>query len=221
MSDIKTRLKILQKEIPKEVQLIAVSKGHRLEKIKEAVECGLTSFGENYVQEFLEKWGTMGEDIQWHFIGHLQTNKVKYIIDKVSSIDSVDSLKLFQTIEKEAQKIQKKIPILIEINIGEEKTKSGILPKDAHSLLQALPKSSWVEFQGLMAIPPYFEDPEKSRPYFKKMSTLQKELQRQFPQFFLKELSMGMTHDFKIAIEEGATQIRIGEVSFGNRQIKG
>ncbi|MBI2646488.1 MAG: YggS family pyridoxal phosphate-dependent enzyme [Deltaproteobacteria bacterium] len=231
MSGIKTRLEILQKEIPKEVQLMAVSKGQPSEKIKEATECGLSLFGENYVQEFLEKWEATQmnpvpaeaeikpeDDIQWHFIGHLQTNKVKYIIDKVSSIDSVDSLKLFQTIHKEAQKIQKKISILIEINVGGEKTKSGISPKDVHSLLQALPKSPWVELQGLMAIPPFHEDPEKSRPYFKKMRTLQKELQRQFPQFSLTELSMGMTHDFKIAIEEGATQVRIGEGIFGKRQ---
>ncbi len=231
-SDIKTRLEALQKEIPKEVQLIAVSKGQPIEKIKEAINCGLTLFGENYVQEFLEKWNEIqmdprlhGDDIQWVFIGHLQTNKVKYLIDKISAIHSVDSLKLFQTIHKEATKLGKKVPILIEINIGEEKTKSGVLPKDIFGFFKEIDDhlgghDEHVPIQGLMTLPPFCEDPEKSRPYFKKLVTLQQEVQKKFPQFSLKELSMGMTHDFKIAIEEGATQIRIGEGIFGKRQTK-
>lgn len=230
MSDIKTRIEAIQAEItqtalskgrnPEEIQLIAVSKGQPLEKIKEAMECGLTCFGENYVQEFLEKWEVLGSKPSWVFIGHLQTNKVKYLADKISAIHTVGSLKLFQMIQKEAEKARKKIPVLIEINIGEEKTKSGVFPKDVSNLLKSLPQSPWVKLQGFMIIPPFYEDPEKSRPYFKKMAMLQKELQKQFPQYSLKELSMGMTHDFKIAIEEGATQVRIGEGIFGKRQTK-
>lgn len=220
MSEIKIRIETLQKEIPKDVQLIAVSKGQPIEKIKEAMDYGLTVFGENYVQEFLEKWEALGSRSSWVFIGHLQANKVKYIVDKISAIHSVDSLKLFQVLHKEAEKIHKKIPILIEVNIGEEKTKSGIFPKEAAPLLKSLPQSPWIEVQGLMAIPPFNDDPEQSRPYFKKMATLQKELQKEFSRFSLKELSMGMTHDFKIALEEGATQVRIGEGIFGKRQTK-
>lgn len=220
MSEIKIRIETLQKEIPQDVQLIAVSKGQPIEKIKEAMDYGLTVFGENYVQEFLEKWEVLGSRSSWVFIGHLQTNKVKYIADKISAIHSVDSLKLFQVIHKEAEKIHKKIPILIEVNIGEEKTKSGILPKDVSVLLKSLPQSPWVQVQGLMTIPPFNDDPEQSRPYFKKMVELQKELQKEFSRFSLKELSMGMTHDFKIALEEGATQVRIGEGIFGKRQTK-
>lgn len=201
----------IKNNIPASVTLIAVSKGQSVEKMKEAIDAGLKCFGENYVQEFLEKWNELPKDIQWHFIGHLQTNKVKYIIDKVVSIDSVDSLKLYEVIRKEAQKIQKKISVLIEINVGEEKTKSGVLPQELPDFLKSLPKSPYIEVCGLMTIPPFSNIAEDSRPYFKKMVLLQKEAN-------LKELSIGMTHDYKIAIEEGATQIRIGEGIFGARK---
>ena len=241
MTEIKTRLQTLQKEIahaalskgrdPKEIKLIAVSKGQSLEKIKEAIDCGLTSFGENYVQEFLEKWKVLDHKASWIFIGHLQTNKVKYIIDKVSEIHSVDSLKLFQTIQKEAQKARKKIPLLIEINIGGEKTKSGIPFHDVFAFFKEILRAygsqddrrfsqndMGIPIHGLMAIPPYFDDSEKGRPYFQKLRTLKEELNQKFPNLNLTELSMGMTHDFKIAIEEGATHIRVGEGIFGKRR---
>ncbi|HBQ21623.1 MAG: YggS family pyridoxal phosphate enzyme [Deltaproteobacteria bacterium GWA2_38_16] len=212
MSDIKKNIETIQNiisEYKRPITLIGVTKNQPLEKIKEAMDAGLTHFGENYAQEFLEKWKP-GDDIQWHFIGHLQTNKVKYIIDKVASIQSVDSLKLFQTIHKEVQKINRVISVFIEVNIGEEPSKSGVLPQNLSSFLTTLPKSPYIEVVGLMTIPPHQEDPEKMRPYFKKIAALQKETQ-------LKELSMGMSHDFKIALEEGATYIRIGEAIFGKR----
>lgn len=213
VSNIKKNIENIQKIIEKSkclITLIAVSKGQPVEKIQEAIDTGLHTFGENYVQEFLRKWEKF-QNVNWVFIGHLQTNKVKYIIDKVSMIQTVDSLKLFETIHKEAQKISRKIPILIEVNIGKEKTKSGILPKNLKSFLNSLPSSPFVEIQGLMCIPPYQKNPEDVRPYFKKMTKLLKECN-------LRELSMGMSHDFHIAIEEGTTQIRVGEALFGPRK---
>src|SRR3989338_1853884 len=236
MSEIKNRLEIIQKDItqtacaagrdPKEIKLIAVSKGQSIEKIKEAIECGLILFGENYVQEFLEKWEILSSKVSWIFIGHLQTNKVKYLSDKISAIHSVDSLHLFQMIQKEAQKARKQIPLLIEVNIGEEKTKSGVPLNEVFTFFKEILQifKPWVPqddisipIQGLMSIPPYFDDPEKGRPYFQKLRNLKEELNQKFPNLNLTELSMGMTHDFKIAIEEGATHIRVGEGIFGKR----
>lgn len=218
MSEIIEKIKKIRNTLPTHVQLIAATKDQSIEKLEEAMKCGLNSFGENYVQEFLSKWEAIRNKAQWHFIGHLQTNKVKVIVDKVSMIQTVDSLKLFETIHKEAQKINRKIPILLEINIGEEKTKSGIIPSELSSFMTSPPKNSNVEICGFMTIPPYAEDLEEVRPYFKKMMQLQKEMQDQFPNLNLKELSMGMTHDYTVAIEEGATIVRIGEGIFGKRK---
>lgn len=220
-----------------DIRLIAVSKLQSIEKIKLAIDAGITYLGENHAQEFLKKWETLGDAAKWIFIGHLQTNKVKYVIDKISELQTLDSIKLFKKLHEEAQKRDRRMPVLIQINIGEESTKSGLLPKNLipflKEILQAYATSGFgpqndiepqndilgghLDIQGLMAIPPYFDDPEKSRPYFRKTEDLLIEVSKLFPALKLRELSMGMSHDFQIAIEEGATQVRIGEAIFGKR----
>ncbi|MBI4041811.1 MAG: YggS family pyridoxal phosphate-dependent enzyme [Deltaproteobacteria bacterium] len=203
---------------PKDITLVAVSKAQDIEKIKIARTCGLVHFGENYVQEFLKKWpGFNSQPLQWHFIGHLQTNKVKDIVGKVVSIDSVDRINLIQKIESECAKIKKTLPVLLQINIGEETSKSGILPNQFVTFVKALPPFTFVKIQGLMAIPPQTSDPEHTRSYFKKMFALFCQAKEEFPNFDWRELSMGMSWDYPIAIEEGATQIRIGSLIFGKR----
>ncbi len=230
MSQLQERIKFIKNEIretaksigkeEKDIKLLLATKSQPLERIEEAYHCGQTLFGENYVQEFLKKWEVMKN---WKslpsvdFIGHLQTNKVKFIIDKVTTIQTVDSLKLLHKISETAEKRKLRIPLFIEVNIGEEKTQDGILPTNLLAFFKELPQSSSVEIRGLMTIPPYEEDPEKSRPYFKKMKALFDELNSLFPDMHFSELSMGMSCNFKIAIQEGATQIRIGEAIFGPR----
>lgn len=204
---------------PQDIRLIAVSKLQPIEKIKLAMEAGITYLGENHVQEFLKKWEILGNAAKWIFIGHLQTNKVKYLTGAISEIQTLDSIKLSTKLQQETEKKNRRLPVLIQINIGEETTKSGLLPKNLTPFLkEIIPLNTFLDIQGLMAIPPYFEDPEKSRPYFRKMRELLLETQKAFPNLSLRELSMGMTHDFKIAIEEGATQVRIGEAIFGRRR---
>ncbi|MEK7791109.1 MAG: YggS family pyridoxal phosphate-dependent enzyme [Deltaproteobacteria bacterium] len=227
---------------PQDIRLIAVSKLQPIEKIKLAMDAGISYLGENHVQEFLKKWEILGNAAKWIFIGHLQTNKVKYLTDTISEIQTLDSLKLSTKLQQELQKKNRRLPVLIQINIGEETTKSGLFPKNLIPFLneilrlfepqndifkpqpqndileQSPPRMTYLDIQGLMAIPPYFKDPEKSRPYFRKMRELLLETQKAFPNLSLRELSMGMTHDFKIAIEEGATQVRVGEGIFGKRR---
>ncbi len=221
MSEIIENIRKIQKiltDTRKDIKMIAATKDQSSENIKEAMNGGLSVFGENYVQEFLAKWAVIGGKADWHFIGHLQTNKVKMIIDNVAMIQTVDSLKLLEKINSEAKKINKKMPILLEINIGEEKTKSGMIASELSSFLKSLLPLANVEIRGFMCIPPYNEDLNLVRPYFKKMKQLQQEMQTQFQSLHLQELSMGMTHDYKVALEEGATMIRIGEGIFGKRK---
>ncbi len=202
---------------PQDIRLIAVSKLQPIEKIKLAIDAGITYLGENHVQEFLKKWEILGNAAKWIFIGHLQTNKVKYLTDTISEIQTLDSIKLSTKLQQETEKKNRRLPVLIQINIGEESTKSGLLPKNLTPFLKEIIPNTFLDIQGLMAIPPYFEDPEKSRPYFRKMMEMLSEERHQFPDLKLNQLSMGMSHDFKIAIEEGATQVRIGEAIFGKR----
>lgn len=228
--DISHNIEIIQKKITEtakrigspeqEIKLLAASKAQSIDKMKIAYAAGIRNFGENYVQEFLKKWEFLKN---WtpkpnlYFIGHLQTNKVKYLVDKINEIQTIDSPKLIQTLLKEEEKNKKIIPIMIEINIAEEKSKRGVSPKNLISFLEALPKHPLLQIRGLMTLPPFQEDPEKTRPYFKRMRELLEESKLKYPHFELKELSMGMTHDFQIAIEEGSTQVRIGEGIFGKR----
>lgn len=204
---------ITKLHIPSEICLLAVSKRKPVEMIQAAYNIGVRHFGENYVQDALPKIQNLSEynDIIWHYIGHIQSNKVSDIVSHFNVIESVDRKKIVRKIEKECQKLEKKMPILIEINIGKEDQKSGITPKDLRGFLTFCQDFSHIQVQGLMCIPPYDEDPI---PYFKQMQTLFQELKGEFK---LTVLSMGMSSDYKDAIMHGSTEVRIGTSIFGAR----
>ncbi|MBV9670667.1 MAG: YggS family pyridoxal phosphate-dependent enzyme [Acidobacteriales bacterium] len=204
-----------------DVQLMAVSKTQTAPAIREAYEAGVTLFGENRVQEFAAKYPDIADlRIGWHLIGPLQSNKAARAVQLFEGIDSVDSLKLAERLNRLAQEQQKTLEVLIEINIGEEPQKSGLLPgsSELHDLLSAAERLDALQFRGLMCIPPQGDSPEQSRPYFQRMAQLREELSAiHIPKIELDELSMGMTHDFEIAIEEGSTCVRVGTAIFGAR----
>lgn len=179
---------------------------------------GIQDFGENKVQELCDKYEELQMPLHWHLIGHLQRNKVKYIVDKVCLIHSVDSLRLAEEIQREAEKKDCHVNVLIEVNIGREETKSGVEPEEAAALVRNVAALSRVHVKGLMAIAPMVEEPEESRPYFQQMARLREEIRAlDLPGVEMTELSMGMTGDFEVALEEGATMIRVGTAIFGGR----
>jgi pyridoxal phosphate enzyme (YggS family) len=194
-----------------EITLIAVTKTHSREIIKEAYDLGIRNFGENRVQELLKKKEQLPEDIRWHLIGHLQSNKAKYIAPFIYCVHSIDSLETAKELSRRAEQNTRKIDVLLEINVAGETTKEGIAPLDSKELLkQVSEETNTLKVCGLMTIAPYEADPERVRPYFRELRKLRDELG-------LKDLSMGMTNDFEIAIEEGATMIRLGSALFGER----
>jgi len=201
-----------------EVKLVAVTKGVNAERIIEAAGLCINAFGENYAQEFRGKRDlvekAIGRKVEWHFIGRLQKNKVKYL-DGVSLIHSLDSASAAQEINKRAEKLETNVPVLIEVNIGEEGVKGGIKSRQLDDFLSVLSSFPRIEVNGLMTMPPFFDNPEMVRPYFRKLRELRDRLQERFPK--LRELSMGMSGDFEVAIEEGATIVRIGTAIFGPR----
>lgn len=205
-----------------EVALMAVTKTHSPERIREAYEAGLRLFGENRVQEFSSKAGVLCDlsDADWHMIGHLQTNKAAKAAELFRAVDSVDSLKLAEKLNSSAGVLNKKLSVLIEVNVGGEAAKSGV-PVDSselEELLRSAPKLEALEFRGLMTVPPFTEDPESARPYFCQLRLLHDQIAaRKLPAVSMEVLSMGMSHDFEVAIEEGSTCIRIGTAIFGER----
>jgi len=202
----------------KPVTLVAVSKTHPVSAIMEVYAEGQRDFGENKVQELTEKYEQMPKDIRWHMIGHLQTNKVKYIIDKVCMIHSVDSLKLAQVIDKEAGKHQLIMPVLIEVNIAEEQSKSGISSQELPELAMELSTLGNIKVKGLMCIPPYAENPENNRKYFEALRNLSIDIkERNIDNISMDILSMGMSDDFETAVSEGADMVRVGTGIFGER----
>lgn len=205
---------------PEEVKLLAVTKEVDAERIIEAARGGVDTFGENYAQELRDKHDVvekaLGKKIKWHFIGRLQKNKVKYILDRVEVIHSLDSLSAAEEINKKAEKLGIKALVLLEVNIGEEEAKGGIRPEQVESFMAELGRFPHITIGGLMTMPPFFDNAEMARPYFKQLRQLRDKLQVRFPN--LRELSMGMTGDFEIAIEEGATIVRIGTAIFGPRR---
>lgn len=203
---------------PDDILLLAVSKTKPVEQIKEAVSYGLTSLGENKVQEIMDKYEPMGEGIHWHLIGHLQTNKVKYIIDKVDMIHSVESIRLAEEIEKRAAAKDKVMDILIEVNIAQEESKFGIPVEEVESFLQEVSKFTHICVRGLMTVAPFVENPEENRLYFRKMRELLVDINaKKIHNINMDVLSMGMTGDYMVAIEEGATIVRVGTGIFGER----
>lgn len=201
-----------------DVCLIAVSKTKPVSDILEAYDSGIRDFGENKVQELCDKYDKLPEDIRWHLIGHLQTNKVRFIIDKVCLIHSVDSLKLASTIEKYAAAADIVVDILIQVNISHEDTKFGIDRSELVSMLRQISQMEHIRVRGLMTIAPYCEDPEESRPVFRELRNLSIDIDAlKIDNIHMDILSMGMSGDFTVAIEEGSTMVRIGTSLFGSR----
>jgi len=206
---------------PESVRLVAVSKTVGAERVRQAIEAGAKILGENYVQEAQKKIEVLGHDVAWHFIGHLQTNKAKAAAGLFDYIHSVDSMNLAQELARRAKLRGKVLPVLLQVNIGGEATKFGAQEKETFLLAEKLSAAEGIEVRGLMTMPPYFEDPEASRPYFVELRRLSEHLaQQKIPRISMEELSMGMSNDFEVAVEEGATLLRVGTAIFGPRPAK-
>ena len=206
------------KRNPSEVTLIAVSKTKPVELLQEAYDSGARDFGENKVQEIIAKYDKLPHDIRWHMIGHLQTNKVKYIADKVYMIHSVDTKKLAETISKEAGKAGRVIPVLIEVNVAKEDTKYGIMPEECEDFIRSISNLPGIAIKGLMTIAPFVENGEENRAYFQTLKQLSVDImQKNIDNVSMEFLSMGMSGDYETAIEEGAAFVRVGTRIFGER----
>jgi pyridoxal phosphate enzyme (YggS family) len=205
---------------PNTVKLVCVSKTIPPNGVKDAIDAGATLFGENYIQEARDKIEFLGsESVFWHFIGHLQSNKAKYAVRLFDLIHSVDSFKLAKEIDKQARKNQKVQSVLIQVNIAEEVSKSGVTEEDAPHLVRQISHLPNISIRGLMTMPPFFNAPSKVKPYFKNLRQLRDRIaDMPIDNISMAELSMGMTGDFEAAIEEGATLVRIGTAIFGERQ---
>ena len=229
MQSIKDNLDKINKQIldtamssgrnPENIRLIAVSKRKSVEAVMEAIKAGAKHFGENYIQEALDKIDAIGKDTAcWHFIGHLQSNKAKFAVKYFDYIHTADTIKLAREIDKQAGKISKIQDILVQINIGEENTKSGIKIDDTLKLITQIHTYKNIAVKGLMCMPPYFLDPDQARIYFQQLVRIKDEiLDKKYETVSMEHLSMGMSNDFKVAIEEGSTMIRVGTSIFGRR----
>ena len=229
MTNIKENLDKINRQIfetakacdrsPDDVKLIAVSKRKSVQAIKEAIEAGAGHFGENYIQEAVEKIDIIAdESITWHFIGHLQSNKAKFAVKYFEYIHTVDKLKLAKEINKQAKKNNKIQKILLQINIGEELTKSGAGIENAIDLVKQIHKFENISIEGLMCMPPFFDDPEEARTYFRQLVQIKgKIMDENFDSVSMGHLSMGMSGEFRVAIEEGSTMVRVRTSIFGNR----
>jgi pyridoxal phosphate enzyme (YggS family) len=203
---------------PEEVRLIAVSKVKPAELIEAAYRAGQKLFGESYVQEFRDKSPLVTAPVEWHFIGGLQSNKVKYLRGKVAMIHSVDRLSLAEEISRQWGKIDATVAITVQVNVGDELTKSGCAPEELEDLIKAVAQLPHLKVCGLMCLPPHSDDPEEVRPFFRQLRELAEQVDRlQLPNVEMTELSMGMSGDFEVAIEEGATLVRVGTAIFGAR----
>lgn len=201
-----------------DVTLIAVSKTKPVETLKEAYDLGVRVFGENKVQELTDKYEALPKDIQWHMIGHLQRNKVKYIVDKVAMIHSVDSFRLAETIEKEAAKKAVIVPILIEVNVAQEESKFGLKPEEVLPFIEQIADFSHIRIKGLMTIAPYVDNAEENREIFRELKKLSVDIAaKNINNVTMSVLSMGMTGDYMVAVQEGATMVRVGTGIFGAR----
>lgn len=228
MNDLNEHIKCIQEKIKnaashsenqyRDIHLIAVTKTVDTFDIQKAIDAGLNEFGENRVQEMITKYAKLPKDIIWHLIGQLQANKVKYIVDKVGLIHSLDRISLAQEIQRQCEKISRIMPVLIQVNIAKEETKSGIFEEDIMTFTEEISKLPNLEVQGLMAIAPLVGNPESIRPIFRKMKYYFEQLKKQsISNVKMNYLSMGMSNDFEIAIEEGANIVRIGTAIFGKR----
>lgn len=226
MADFAERLTLIENRIqtacaragrsPESVKLLAVSKTHSPETVCEAAQCGITVFGENKVQEAERKIPLCPGNLSWHLIGHLQSNKVKRAVRLFDMIHAADSLKILETIDQACDEAGRNIKTLLEVNVSGEAAKFGLRPDEVESVLDAASSLRRIEIEGLMTMPPFREDPEESRQWFRALAELRERMRA--AGYGLPELSMGMSHDFEIAIEEGATWIRVGSALFGARK---
>ena len=216
---IKENVSKILKELPEGVSLVGAAKTRAPQEILEAVEAGLEIIGENYVQEAERAFQVVGGKVKWHMIGHLQSNKAKKAVRVFDLIETVDSIKLARAIDSACGNIDKVMPILMEINSGEESQKAGVVPEDAISLARDMSELNNIKLMGLMTMGPFAGDPEDSRPYFQKTKKLFEEIKEMgLPGVEMKYLSMGMSNSYKVALEEGANVVRIGTKLFGERE---
>ncbi len=220
LSMIKENVRRILTEIPEHVILEAAAKTRTVEEIQEAIAGGIKVFGQNYYQELRDLYEKLGNTVEWHFIGHLQRNKVKYVVEICDMIETLDSPRLAKEINKECKKIDKVMPVLVEINSGEETEKYGMLPDEAVDYVREVAaKYPYLKLKGLMTMGPFVGDPENSRPYFRVTKALFNELKElDIENVDMEYLSMGMTNSYEVAIEEGANIIRIGTKIFGPRE---
>ena len=216
---IKENVREILAELPEGVHLVGAAKTRTPEEIDEAVAAGLQIIGENYVQEAEKAFQVVGNRAKWHMIGHLQSNKAKKAVKIFDMIETVDSMKLAREIDKCCGKIGKIMPVLIEINSGEEDQKAGVLPEDAIALIKEMSTLRFIKVMGLMTMGPFTGDPEDARPYFIRTKEIFKKLKEMnLPNVEMKYLSMGMSNSYKVALEEGANMVRIGTKIFGERE---
>ena len=226
LRNISRNISAIRTTIPKGVTLVCVSKFHPAEAIMEAYQCGERDFGESRVQELLPKYEALPKDIRWHFIGHLQTNKVKQIVPFVHMIHSVDSVRLLETINREAEKIGRRVKVLLEVHVAKEETKSGFTPEEILSLDIQLSTFNYVDICGIMGMATNTDDAQEWRRCFREIKSLGKQLLNNTTQSYTTlhnptlQISMGMSDDYLVAIEEGSTMIRIGSTIFGSRAYK-
>jgi hypothetical protein len=229
MTSIQDNLRTIRKKIdtaaggcgrnPEDITLVGVSKKMPVEKLRQAIDAGLTDLGENYIQEAVDKIDAIGRPaVCWHFIGHLQSNKARFAVQYFDLIHTVDKIKLAKEIDKQAQKIDKRQKVLVQVNIAEEETKSGADAREVVELAKAVTQFENLELQGLMCMPPFFDDPEDARPYFRHLVKIKEQIVAAgVNDEAMCHLSMGMSHDFAVAIQEGATLVRVGTAIFGSR----
>ena len=218
---IKENIEKIIRELPAGVQLVAAAKSRTPEEMKEAIASGLEIIGHNYVQEAERAWLTLGTSVKWHMIGHLQSNKAKIAARIFDMIETVDSKKLAAAIDKACREIDKVMPLLIEVNSGEEGQKAGVLPEDVVALIKNISALQNIRVMGLMTMGPFSDNPEDSRPYYKRTRILFDEIKViNIPGVEMRFLSMGMSGSYRVAIEEGANLVRIGTMIFGERARK-
>ena len=218
MGKISNNVKKLLKETPSDITIVAAVKGRAVEEVQEAIESGIKYIGENYLQEAEKKYPLIGKVVRWHFIGHIQKRKSKKIVELFDMVETLDSIEVAEEINREASKIDKIMPVLIEVNSGGEPQKSGLMTENVESFIEQISHFKNIKVQGIMTMGPFFEDAEKLRPYFIETRKLFEDIKKKNIQNVGMEfLSMGMSSSYKVAIEEGANIIRIGTLIFGSR----
>jgi len=218
LGKISNNVKKLLKETPSDITIVAAVKGRTVEEVQEAIESGIKYIGENYLQEAEKKYPLIGKVVRWHFIGHIQKRKSKKIVELFDMVETLDSIEVAEEINREASKIDKIMPVLIEVNSGGEPQKSGLMTENVESFIEQISHFKNIKVQGIMTMGPFFEDAEKLRPYFIETRKLFEDIKKKNIQNVEMEfLSMGMSSSYKVAIEEGANIIRIGTLIFGSR----